>query len=279
MKRVNYLLISVFCLFVSSCANHKIDKNGDIGYYHVDITNDLLSSDIDLTSLFKDYWIIKLDAGKDEYIDNFASFKVLNDKIYVLDRFKSKAVFIFTLDGQYINKIHKVGKGPGEYLHMADFDVDKETGNILILDWNKGAVLSYDISGNYITTLNLNNRYSTFTKYNDRYLMSNHYSSNKEDTLLNIHDNKGSLRHSFFSAFEYQNCSEMILRLGGSFFQFNDECRYFIPETDTVYQITENQISPYLALGLSVQSQNKPNMVMVLIVYWFVMNSNKLSPP
>lgn len=265
MRSINRLILSVSCLIILSCNNDKTERNSDLVCYNVKLTEKLLSADHEFTSLLKSYQIFKLDAGKDEFLDNFSSLKILNDKIYVLDREYNKAVFIFTQDGHFVNKICKVGKGPGEYLQVADFDVDNKTGDVLVFDWDKGEIIDYDITGRYVLSVKLNKRYSSFAKYNDKYLTSKHYSKDKQDFLLTIHNSKGKLLNSFFSALDYQNCSTLLFRFGGNFFYFNEEYRYFIPETDTVYRVTANQMSSYLVFEHPVY--NKDNSRPIIYSY------------
>jgi hypothetical protein len=59
----------------------------------------------------------------------------------------------------------------------------------------------------------------------------------------------------------------LIFRTGGNFFNYNNEYRYFVPETDNVYKITSNQISPYLALNLPIPNQNNPKTRPVIYSY------------
>ncbi len=46
----------------------------------------------------------------------------MSDKyIYVLDRFLSNNLFIFSKDGKFLSKVRNFGEGPNEILQVYDF--------------------------------------------------------------------------------------------------------------------------------------------------------------
>lgn len=56
---------------------------------------------------------------------------VCNDMYYIWDRL-SESVFCFSQDGSYRYRLSKQGKGPDEYLNIADFTLNRKNGNIMI---------------------------------------------------------------------------------------------------------------------------------------------------
>jgi uncharacterized secreted protein with C-terminal beta-propeller domain len=56
------------------------------------------------------------------------------DRIYVLDK-RGNSIFIFDNDGKYVGKISNLGRGPGEYLYIQDFQVFD--GDIYIMETSK----------------------------------------------------------------------------------------------------------------------------------------------
>ncbi len=102
----------------------------------------------DLDTLITDYKIIALDYPK--IIAELSQVKFANDKIYVRDE-KTIALLEFTTDGKFIKQIGNIGAGPGEYLSMDFFDIDKNTGDIFVLSESKRVLLKYSKDGGYIS--------------------------------------------------------------------------------------------------------------------------------
>lgn len=72
--------------------------------------------------------------------------KFINDKIYIMDAVTQHYLYVFDSSGHFIRKVGKQGKGPGEYLRLRDFDVDKE-GNIYLYDLQQKRLLISDSTG------------------------------------------------------------------------------------------------------------------------------------
>ena len=64
-----------------------------------------------------------------------------NGQLYIMD-WISRKIVSFKEDGQPGTVLHKRGRGPGEYLQISDFDVDKD-GSIYILDGQRDMLLRY----------------------------------------------------------------------------------------------------------------------------------------
>ncbi|MGY6560157.1 MAG: 6-bladed beta-propeller, partial [Nitritalea sp.] len=59
------------------------------------------------------------------------------DKIFVLDSDLAKTVFCFDLDGKFLFKLGRLGKGPGEYRELRDIVLYPSTNEIGVLDGDK----------------------------------------------------------------------------------------------------------------------------------------------
>lgn len=110
--------------------------------------------DVDLDNLsspsFNDYFlkleIIPLELNNETLIQDVLGQIWYNNKLYVLDQ-KQKIVFIFDQEGNFIRKIDKCGNGPGEYTDLADFQLNRFTGDLELLS-PMGGILRYDSLGN-----------------------------------------------------------------------------------------------------------------------------------
>ncbi|WP_299577795.1 6-bladed beta-propeller [uncultured Sunxiuqinia sp.] len=94
------------------------------------------------------------------------SYLPLNDSILLEDIYKLKSsesllfmqseegsVNVFNLEGKFVNRVGKLGEGPGEVSNLVDYAIDKSAKRIYIL--NRFKLLMYDFSGNFIKAINL----------------------------------------------------------------------------------------------------------------------------
>jgi len=125
-----------------------------------------LTSDIDsclktqkkvyLSEVFKHVKTIILETNSDVLLDNINSIQVYGDKIFILDNNKSMGLYLFDKNGKFIQRIGSVGQGPGEYVRLDDFTIDKKNKLIYVLDSYTHNILKYDLmTGKYISDIRL----------------------------------------------------------------------------------------------------------------------------
>ncbi len=106
-----------------------VDEIADIEYIPLETTNQ---------SVIKEYGFVSMDASR----------------IVVTDRFQNE-IFIFGVDGKFINKISHRGGGPKEYQTIALSCVDFDNDRIYVWDYKPlGRIKVYDFSGRYIKQIN-----------------------------------------------------------------------------------------------------------------------------
>ena len=95
---------------------------------------------------------IPLSAGDGKYLFGQADKVVLsNDRIYVMDS-RSRRIIVFDMEGNPIANVGRQGRGPGEYITIADFDVD-EKGNVIVVDGNQDVLLTYDKNYDFLSSV------------------------------------------------------------------------------------------------------------------------------
>lgn len=82
-------------------------------------------------------------------IANINKIIINKTNFYILDR-TSKSIFIFSLEGKFINKISNVGKGPKEYVDIRDFEINSFKNEILLYDDFTSKILHYNLSGDFV---------------------------------------------------------------------------------------------------------------------------------
>lgn len=93
--------------------------------------------------------IVPLETSQESLIGHIDKVFVKDERVYILDKRKRQALFVFDIMGKFLFKIHDVGYGPGEYTTLFDVTVDEE-GNIYLLDVGRRNFIKYDNKGQFI---------------------------------------------------------------------------------------------------------------------------------
>lgn len=129
----------LFCL-VSCGGGVSID------YPVFDLKDDV--SSLELFNHVSDAEVIPLETSDDCLIRSIDKISKFGEGFLILDR-KAGRILHFNHDGSYVGKIDRVGRGPGEYMFISDFDVVDDQIHVLDMD----RVLVYDIDGNPLKTV------------------------------------------------------------------------------------------------------------------------------
>jgi len=144
MKKI---LLSLTCFLLVSavwdCSNPDTDSR-DLPF-HVDFDNYNLSVDLKLSDLMEDCRLIALETTDESLLpDNFQVINLSGDYIVIHDRGN---VYKFSSDGEFIRKVLRNGRGPGEISVSCMYDYDNKA-NILYFedDFNENDVIKrYDM--------------------------------------------------------------------------------------------------------------------------------------
>jgi hypothetical protein len=143
-------LLSLIILFLSSCAGKESKTNAGGGPTRIEVNFDNVYEKRKFPQPVSSVTIQKLKDCPDIPIGQIDKVIVDHERIYILDRSKSKALFIYSREGEFLDIIHSVGSGPGEFTAPHGFDIDEKSGNIIIMDSNGRKIIIYSSTGDYI---------------------------------------------------------------------------------------------------------------------------------
>lgn len=144
MRTVFFTYSIFFLLFVVGC---KKDEN-NAAKYQIEV-NERNETEKSLNDFIQDVQYIKLETTEESLLGYVTKLTITDDRIYVLDQFVSKALFVFDKAGRFIYKIDRKGNGPGEYAIITDFCLDEKEKNIRLLA-NGRKVINFDYDGKFI---------------------------------------------------------------------------------------------------------------------------------
>ncbi|REL37773.1 6-bladed beta-propeller [Rhodohalobacter sp. SW132] len=94
--------------------------------------------------------LISLDSDDESLFGRVSNISVM-DSLILIDT--DSNVKYFTLNGDYVNTFESLGHGPGEYITIFGWDVDKEGNKMAIAD--RASIQLFDLDGEYLERLEL----------------------------------------------------------------------------------------------------------------------------
>jgi hypothetical protein len=78
------------------------------------------------------------------------------DHIYILDNYYSNSLFLFDIEGNFLNKTRR-GKGKGECYSPVDYHIDADAEELRVYDVTTKKMLTYDLNLNHKTSEKVDN--------------------------------------------------------------------------------------------------------------------------
>jgi len=132
--------------------------------------------------------LVKLQTTTHCLIGDISRVIVNRNRIYVFD-INSSTLFLFNNEGDYINKMNKLGHGPGEYIKAVDFDIFDN--KIYILDYTGKKILCYNEKFEFIKNIEVPGYASQFKLFNDKIILKCEYTSKSGTPYFVILNNNG----------------------------------------------------------------------------------------
>lgn len=153
MKLSNSLYFSLLLFLCSCCSRQNEMSSGD--WISINLDNTELKSDFPLSSIFDSVEVIAL-SNEDVVLGEVSKIESYGDNFVISDKYNSKGVYLFGLEGNLLKRFGKVGFGPGEYYSCDDFTIDEETSTLYIYDRMSKKILTYSlVTGDYVKTIDL----------------------------------------------------------------------------------------------------------------------------
>lgn len=138
--RIVWFVLAV--LLVCSC---KKEKPQDGNVIRFDLEPEAVN--IHSTALIKDCKIIPLETNDSVLIGEIDKVMVHHDRLYVGDFSQTNAIYIFDMQGKFLHKISRQGRGGEEYLALNDMFIDPHTGELKLLSRVDRRILAFSEDG------------------------------------------------------------------------------------------------------------------------------------
>lgn len=225
---------------------------------NIDLNNDCLPFD----SLMTKVNYVKLETTGDNLIGEISQLLFVDDKIIVVDVWKSKIITVYDMKGHYLYKIGSQGQGPQEYAFFTHVSLTPDKKMLVITDMGSTSLKYYSIDGQFIKSIKCPYWFTTSEFVTDNLIAGftdggNVISDENEDynPLLVVTDLLGNISSSAFQSYYRKEYTSTIFE---PIRKFEDRVLYNNPNTDSIYLLTSNSIE--LAYHLNIKGA-KPMII------------------
>ena len=225
---------------------------------NIDLNNDCLPFD----SLMTKVSYVKLETTGDNLIGEISQLLFVDDKIIVVDVWKSKIITVYDMKGHYLYKIGSQGQGPQEYAFFTHVSLTPDKKMLVITDMGSTSLKYYSIDCQFIKSIKCPYWFTTSEFVTDNLIAGftdggNVISDENEDynPLLVVTDLLGNISSSAFQSYYRKEYTSTIFE---PIRKFEDRVLYNNPNTDSIYLLTSNSIE--LAYHLNIKGA-KPMII------------------
>ena len=256
MCNIAKMTVLIFFLFaVINCSHTKKtselkDTVENKGLIKINIDSLDTENPLTFSSVFRSYKLVPLETNDKCLIGQVDHIKVFNDTIYILDSFSAKALFAFDENGNFIRKIGRLGKGPGEYLKPLSFTIDVAKKQIQLWDGHK--IIVFSLGGGYIKELKI--RDGLFVRCIETlngitYLNHDPFKGRAQSHLLSSVDREGRALNQWLPSENYIKGFKQPMKTSNLFCKTLHDIKFMQPFLDTIFSIHNNTVKPYMAFS------------------------------
>jgi hypothetical protein len=258
MKKKSFLFILVFICFNCHHVNRQpfeVPPFADIATMQVTeaensavINVEKFHESINASDLIADFKYIPLETNKNSLIGYYNKILIHDEKIYIMDDLSAQAIFIFDMQGRFLEKISKKGGAPNEFYQLAGMSIDKKEKQLLAYDNRKRVMMYYTLDGRFIRRENMPfSFYGSFavlpssgmtvsaTNKSNR----NTHLENLDDYRLIYTDSVGTIKKT---AFECDDNVDLPISWS-QIIENGEELLYYPQFQNKLYQITDSTVN------------------------------------
>lgn len=246
------MLLGAFIMF--GCHNSRENSLSDAKIQEVFVDIDK-AQNIKLSDIIDKHQYVRLQTEKESIIGKIDKIIIADEKIVVIDKSITQSVFFFNLEGAFLGKIKKIGRGPGEYQVIKDVVYDAENNQLNLYDSKTTNMLKYDMNGRFISQTMLHFMFSAFQPYHQTYIVSTNKMINKNSKgneinykFMAIDTAGGKIINTFHPYDTSKKVNNRSLELLYPIARFKDDLFIAKLFSDTVFCYVNDRLTPLLKI-------------------------------
>ena len=183
---------------------------------------------------------VNIESTDSCLIGRIADMAISHNHLFIFDE-QQQTIWHFDRGGNFLNKIYRKGKGPGEYAYINHFEYDERRNQIVVLSPWQQALLFYTPEGKYLKTVELEMKAEDFKVCpQGGFILSNAGLDKPTAGIYYVNDYgqemkclvKRKSNHLVYLTFEWELCS------------YGDIISFMAPNFDnTVYHFCDQELS------------------------------------
>lgn len=243
MKRhvtYNYISIALIGLAISFIQCLPIHGQERQEIKRVSINIDDFNQSGNLSEFLEITELIPLETNQICLVNRIDKVVMFESKIFVFDE-NSQKILLFNHDGTFIRQIGRPGKGPGEYLEISDFDIDRVRNLVYVLDFKN--VHTFSLNGEFQKTTKTQFMAQKLLVLNSNEIIFN--GAGRDDRLF-ITDSTFQKTQSFFP---YTLAHRITPNYSLS--KLNENSIFHLPYCDTLFAFNGQQPYPFIYIDFN----------------------------
>ncbi|WP_106831428.1 6-bladed beta-propeller [Parabacteroides pacaensis] len=262
MKYISGLIVGTVLFLVIGCRHTPKEGLVENSSQAVIIKPDYSKwSVVDISPYLDTIKYVKLEFTDQSMIGEISKIEAYKDRLYILDM-NTSSLFVFTMDGKYLFKIHSVGSGPQEYTQLDFLSIDKEQQNIVLTDLMGYWIMRYDMEGNFLSRQKIpfwvegvgllpGKKIALYANYrNNKEYLDKEYNLICIDSLNNIL----KVYYPYDSSW-LENYPISVSR--GEFYDYQDICNFYSLYNDTIFRLSSKGLQPRYIFDMQGKSFNQ----------------------
>jgi hypothetical protein len=248
MKTVKIRIVSgIFLLHLVgfSCARSGVDKQNisDFSILKIDLFSEPRQKLTSLSQIASGIEYIPLSTSKEAIIKFIDKIRISGRKIYL--KVNATELMCFSKEGQYLFKLDKKGRGPGEYTSITDCDISTDGKSLVILSKDKihwyGITESAFIYSNSITLQQPAPLYISFIPGTHNLLLSIPPWMGTEEALNILIDKNGDTLVLKNNSYKYEKSESINSFSTNDAIQYVADSQVYFKEvwSDTVFSVNK----------------------------------------
>lgn len=236
------ILLALICLF-SMTYCHKIDKRdseNSFPEYKIELST---TKEWSLENLIDSCFYIALETTDSNLLGRI--YKINIDSIIGISDGISNSLHLYSMQGDFLNCIDKIGGGPGEYLQLSDFALSAAEKKVDILDAMQKKIISYSWNGDVIKEIKLPFEVgvSIFCLWDNAYAFDQQVRRNNSEwkySLITLSEDGKVIKKMF----PYDLYADIIFSARNTLMKVNDTLVYLPTYNDTLFSIVGDKAYP-----------------------------------
>lgn len=243
---LKYMLIVLVFIACDSTVNEQNSSKHDEheGLITLRIDPDI-KHELSDKNFLKKIQLISLETNDSSLIGQISKLIVYKGKLWILDKFQSRSLFCFSMSGEFIHRIHRSGKGPGEYILPEDFTIFED--KITIYDNFRKMKINYDLNGHFINETPLSFSIRNVAQEDENTLLIKPDESYIDpETDFNLLVTNNLVTKIYYKDIPGVTLGESIFSVNKAFSRYDDHFLFTYGFNDTINHYQSKAIRPFL---------------------------------